>query len=218
MSTKERMSAHQILSELKVLDSRIRTAINETSFVLANKHSNEKINGVPIKEVVENMKSMRQKANDFIKRKNAMKRALDSSNAVTKVTIAGTEYTVVEAIYMKNHGIEHLQYMLTQMRVQWNYAQNKISENSGDVLEKRAENYILSVIQAQPKDSKMSVDGDAMKALRKTYIENNTYDLIDPSNILKEIESLSDYIAEFASEVDAALSVSNAITMIEFEY
>ena len=64
----------------------------------------------------------------------------------------------------------------------------------------------------------MSVDSEAMKALRKTYIENNTYDLVDPMDIAKIIEALDAEINEFNAEVDAALSVSNALTVIEFTY
>ena len=41
----------------------------------------------------------------------------------------------------------------------------------------------------------MSVDSEAMKALRKTYIENNKYDLIDPldvASIMEKLESIYD--------------------------
>lgn len=64
----------------------------------------------------------------------------------------------------------------------------------------------------------MSVDSDAMKTLRQTYIDNNTYDLVDPMNIAKVMEKLDAEINEFNAEVDAALSCSNALTVIEFEY
>ena len=57
-----------------------------------------------------------------------------------------------------------------------------------------------------------------MKALRKDYITNNTYDLIDPIGVTKVMENLLDEINEFETEVDATLSVSNAVTVIEFEY
>ena len=83
---------------------------------------------------------------------------------------------------------------------------------------KKAEQYVLSVIQAQPKESKCTVDDDSMKTLRAEYIKNNTYDLIDPIGVAKVMESLTDEIDAFNVEIDAALSVSNAITTIEFEY
>ena len=64
----------------------------------------------------------------------------------------------------------------------------------------------------------MTVDSEAMKTLRKTYIENNTYDLVDPLDVTQIMETLDAEINEFNAEVDAALSVSNALTVIEFEY
>ena len=125
---------------------------------------------------------------------------------------------MAEAIDMKNHSMEFRASLLRMASYNYDSAQNELNKNSGESLEKRAEQYVLSVIQAQPKDSKMSVDSEAMKALRKTYLENNAYDLIDPLNIVKVIEDLRNQIDEFAAEVDAALSVSNALTVVEFEY
>lgn len=216
--TKQTMTVHKALAELKVIDDRINKAISAGTYVIANKHSNEKIGGKTINEFRENMKSSHQKVIDLINRRNAIKRAVVLSNAVTKVKVGDNEYTVAEAIEMKNHGMEFKDHYLNMLTYQNNNAQNEINRNSGDAIEKRAEQYILSVIQAQPKESKMSVDSEAMKALRKTYIENNTYDLIDPLNVVKLIEELSNEIDEFNTEVDAALSTSNALTVIEIEY
>ena len=216
--TKQTMTIHKALAELKVIDDRINKAIGDGVYVIANKHSNEKIGGKTINEFRENMKSSHQKVTDLINRRNAIKRAVVLSNAVTKIKVGNNEYTVAEAIEMKNHGMELKKGYLNMLTYQNNNAQNEINRNSGDAIEKRAEQYILSVIQAQPKESKMSVDSEAMKALRKTYIENNTYDLIDPLNVAKLIEELSNEIDEFNTEVDAALSTSNALTVIEIEY
>lgn len=216
--TKQAMTIHKALAELKVIDDRIDKAIASGTYVIANKHSNEKIEGKTINEFRENMKSSHQKVIDLINRRNAIKRAVVLSNAITKVKVGDNEYTVAEAIEMKNHGMELKSRYLTALTYQNNTAQNEINRNSGESIEKKAEQYILSIIQAQPKESKMSVDSEAMKALRKTYIENNTYDLIDPLNVIKLIESLSNEIDEFNTEVDAALSVSNALTVIEIEY
>ena len=64
----------------------------------------------------------------------------------------------------------------------------------------------------------MGVDSDAMKVIRQTYIENNKYDMLDPLGVAKIIEALDAEINEFNTEVDAALSCSNALTVIEFTY
>lgn len=216
--TQEKMTIHRALAELKTMDDRITKAIDDVTYVVAVKHSAEKINGVPVAEFKENIKSGYQKVQSLMARRDAMKRAVVMSNANTKVTVAGKEYTVAEAIEMHNHGMEYKKYLRNKLVSQQRTAQANMDANSGEALEKKAEQYVLSVISAQPKDSKMSVDGEAMKALRKTYIENNTYDLIDPIGVTKVMENLLDEINEFETEVDAALSCSNATTVIEFEY
>lgn len=214
----EKMTIHKALAELKTMDDRINKAIRSASYVLAVKHSAEKINGVKVSNFKEQMRSGYQKVTDLIKRRDAMKRAVVLSNATTKVKIGDNEYTVAEAIEMKNHGMEFRSALLRQMNSDYIAAQNDLARNGGEALEKKSEQYVLAVIAAQPKDSKMSADSDVMKGLRQTYIENNTYDLVDPLDITKVMETLDAEINEFNAEVDAALSVSNALTVIEFEY
>ena len=216
--TNEKMTVHKALAELKTMDDRISKAMRETCYVLAVKHSAEKINGVSVADFKAQMKSGYQKVTDLIARRDAMKRAVVLSNATTEVQIGGSKYTVAEAIEMKNHGVEFKRALLSCMTAARNTAHNELARNGGEALEQRAEQYVLSVIAAQPKDAKMSVDSEAMKSLRKTYIENNIYDLLDPLDVNKVMAALDADINEFEAEVDAALSVSNALTVIEFEY
>lgn len=219
MSTKKKITVHQALAELKTIDNRITKKINEGTYVCSNKHSNEKINGMTIKQFMDDMKASYQSVEDLIRYRNAMKRAVVLSNATTKVNIDGWgEFSVAEIIDMKNHGMEHYTMLLYALNRQNGIAASEIARNSGEAIEKRAEQHILAVIQAQPKDSKMSVDSDAMKSLRAEYIKNNTYDLLDPINVKEIMKELEDKIDKFKTDADAALSVSNALTTIEFEY
>lgn len=216
--TNEKMTIHKALAELKVMDSRINSAINGVTYTMAVKHSAEKINGMTIADIKDNIKSGYQKVKDLMARRDAMKRAVVLSNATTKVVVGDKEYTVAEAIEMKNHGMEFKKLLRQRIVTDYQKAYVELDRNSGEALEKKAEQYVLSVIQAQPKESKMGVDSEAMQALRKQYIENNAYDMIDPLGVVKLVEELMDEITEFETEVDAALSVSNATTVVEFEY
>lgn len=216
--TQEKMTVHAALAELKTMDGRIEKAIQGSYFVTAVKKSTEKINGVKVAEFKNKMKSDYQKVDDLIKRRNAIKRAVVLSNATTIVTIGDKQFTVAEAIEMKNHGIEFKRNLLDEISIQYEAAQNNIARNSGEALEKRAEKYITDIINAQPKDSKMSVDTEAMKNLRATYLDNNSFELIDPLGVTDVIERLDNEINDFLVKVDSALSVSNALTIIEIEY
>lgn len=212
--TTERMSIHKALAEIKVLDNRIIDAITDGTYCVANKHSNDKIKGVTIDEYKKVMQGYYDKANDLISRNNAIKKAVTLSNAVTKVKINGVEYTVAEAIWMKNHGIEFKEEMRDILKRQYNKAQAEIIAHNGDDLDKRAEQYVIGLYGS--KEGK--IDTEAFEKTKKEFIKANQYDLVDPISILEKIEQLEEEISKFKSEVDATLSESNAVTEIEITY
>lgn len=213
MATVEKMTIHKALCELKILDSRINNAISSARFCLANKHSNEKVNGVTVEEYQEIMKASYNKASDLIRRREAIKRAVVLSNAKTIVKIGGKEYTVAEAIEMNNHGIDLKLQLKNAMKKQYDSAMTAIiSKNS--VVDDKATEYVVGLFGQ--KESKTA--NEEYEKARKSYIEANTMELIDPVNILEKIEALEVEIADFTTEVDSALSVSNALTEITVEY
>lgn len=214
MATIEKMSVHKALAELKVIEDRIEKAIDDGVFCIANKHSNDKIKGVPVADYVKVMQGGYDKATDLINRRNAIKRAVVLSNAVTKVTIDGVEYTVAEAIEMKNHGIEWHRCLLTKLQTQYKKAQAEILKQNGDDLEKRAEQYVIGIYGS--KEGKVNTDD--FEKTKKAFLESQSYELVDPIKILDKINALEEKIAAFTADVDAILSVSNAITEIEVEY
>lgn len=210
---KESMNIHQALSELKVLGSRIDKTIRETDYCVANKHSNAKISGVSIQQFEEIIKSNSQKVNDLVNRASVIKRAVVLSNATTMVTIAGQEYTVAEAIEINNHGIDLKESVLKKMQSDYRKANLIITKENGDSLTERANAHVIALFGSSEK----SKNEECEKA-QKTFIEQNSYDLVDPLNILKKIEELEAEIDQFTSEVDSVLSTSNALTIIEIEY
>lgn len=212
--TTETMTIHRGLSELKILDSRTMTAINGGVFCLPNKRSNEKLNGIPVEEYKKVMVGSYDKATDLIKRREAIKRAIVLSNACTKVEIGGAEYTVAEAIEMKNHGVEFKKQLLNIMKKQYRDAQAKILTQNGKDLEDRTEKYIVGLFGSGEKKTAT----EEIEKAKKAFIAANEYELVDPLGILAKIETLEEEISNFMAEVDGALSTSNAVTQITIEY
>ena len=212
--TTETMTIHRALSELKVLDNRINSTINEGTYCVANKHSNDKIKGVPVTEYIKVMQGDYDKANDLILRRNAIKRATVLSNAVTKVKVGTDEYTIAEAIEMKNHGMDFKIKLLETLKQQYKKAQADILKQNGDNLEQRAEQYVVGIYGNG--DGKTNPEN--YESTKKAFLLGNTYELIDPIKILDKINSLEEEISAFTSEIDSALSTSNAITQIEITY
>jgi len=211
---KETMTIHKALSELKTLDSRIEAAIADCEFAIANKHSNEKIHGVSVADYIKDAKEKYQSARTLINRRNAIKRAVTKSNATTMVTIGGKEYTVAEAIYMKTSGMYYMSSLANRMERDYAQAKTKADMNNGDVLDTRCDEYIKSLYGA----SDLKNMSDEIRKVREAFITSQTMEIIDPVNAMAEARKLHEEVDAFMSDVDAALSVSNALTNIEVEY
>lgn len=209
----EKMTVHKALAELKTLDDRINTAIGESVFVRANRHNNTKIFGKTIEEFKADSAASLMSATALINRRNAMKRAVVLSNAVTKVEIGGVEYTVAEAIQMNNHGMENLVDLRNCLREQYSSVKRMVESENGDKLVKACENYIQATFGTKEK-----INNPDIEMAQKVYMTNNTYDIVTGLDIEEVIKELTDRIDAFKAEVDSALSVSNALTVIEFDY
>lgn len=209
----EKMTVHKALAELKTLDDRINSEITGSVFVRANRHNNMKIFGKTIPDFMADTESSYQSVKALINRRNAMKRAVVLSNAVTKVEIGGVEYTVAEAIEMNNHGMENLVELRNCLREQYSSVKRMVESENGDKLVKACENYIQATFGTKEK-----VNNPDIETAQKVYMTNNTYDIVTGFDIEKTIKELTDRIDAFKAEVDSALSVSNALTVIEFDY
>ena len=209
----EKMTVHKALAELKTLDDRINSEITGSVFVRANRHNNMKIFGKTIPDFMADTESSYQSVKALINRRNAMKRAVVLSNAITKVNIGGVEYTVAEAIEMNNHGMENLVDLRDYLREQYSSVKRMVESENGDKLVKACENYIQATFGTKEK-----INNPDIEMAQKVYMTNNTYDIVTGLDIEEVIKELTDRIDAFKAEVDSALSVSNALTVIEFDY
>ena len=212
--TTETMNVHQALAELKMMDKRIVAATREPEWVVTNKHSNTKINGVEVNDWIEDTKSKYKKVLDLIRRRDAIKRAVVNSNAVTKITVAGKEYTVAEAIDRKNNGVEYQKNLVTRMNHDYVMAKSNADRANGAELERRADEHVR--IMVGNSDMK-GATAEAVR-LRNEFILAQTTDIIDPIGVVAEMDKMNEEINSFLMNVDAALSVSNALTVITVEY
>ena len=212
--TTEKMTIHKALCELKTLESRITKNISESIFCFANKHSNAKVGGQNISDYCDEIKSGYQRISDLIKRRDALKRAVVLSNASTHVMIAGSDYTVAEAIEMKNNGIPLMRTLLNKLEKDSRASRREADNNNGEYLEHRADEYIKSLYG----NTDMKNASEEVKKVRADFIAAQTFEIIDPIDVKAKMEALDEKINGFMVEVDSALSVSNALTEITIEY
>lgn len=211
---KETMTIHKALSELKLLDARINDKTEMLEVVVANKHSNSKIHGVSIDEFCKNAKEAYQSLRTLINRRNAIKRAVTKSNAITTVQIGGKTYTVAEAIDMKGVGISYLGAIIGKLNSQYATASRRADAENSDRLNDRADEYIKTLYG----NSDLKNMGDEIRKQRDAFVAAQTVEIVDPISASAEANKLQKEVDEFFSDVDSALSVSNALTTVEVEY
>ena len=210
---KEKMTVHKALSELKVLDDRIEKAIRSVSYTKAKKASATKVDGQDISEWEESVKSTYNKVIDLIERRNALKKAVVLSNATTTVMIGNKEYTVAEAIEMKNHGQTYYSLLSETIAESYNMSVSRVNHENEIEMDSRVEKFLSSMFSNKERSESSEVN-----KVREDFIKANSYELCDPISAKAKVTMLNDNVNSFMTEVDSALSVSNAITEIEIEY
>lgn len=214
MANKETLTVHKALCELKILDSRIAKAINACQFVGIKKTVARVVGSKSVDAFKADEIANYNSAIDLIKRYNAIKRAVTLSNATTEVTIGGEKYTVAEAIAMKNHGMTHKAMLRNRISSALIDAERSI-KFSNEQAETKADDHIQKNFGT--KDAAKLPD---LIEERQRYLASISVEMVDPleGGVKRILENLEKEISDFSVEVDAALSVSNAVTTIDIEY
>lgn len=213
MATTEKMSVTRALAELKMMDKRISSAIDQLqpldimigstkpTFISARDLTNEQ-------QVSDRIKSAMQSLDGMMKRRAAINAAIVQSNAVTQVTIAGGTFTVAEVIKMKDY-VQTKRTLSTRLKATLNAYLREMDKNN-----KKVEDEIARRMTAiLSRDSEGSAD--ERKMVEDAVQRQLSPKLIDPLQISDMIQKLDAEVDEFETNVDYVLSEINAKTDIE---
>lgn len=150
-----------------------------------------------------------QSLTDMLNTRDALKAAIIQSNAVTKITIGGKEVTVAQAIEQKR-SIVLRQNLLAKVKSQVNLGNallvKRTAEFEGGLSVK------LDTLLGRDRATK----GEDVEGITKPLRERGEPSLLDPVGMVAYSEKLDTEIDDFLTEVDFALSESNARTEVEF--
>lgn len=207
----KQITIHAALAEIKKLKQRIEKGTRNAVFIGNMKKSADTVNGYAynkqeFKTIVEaNYKSL----NDLIKNLNEYKSKVTLSNAVTDLEVGKETMTVAEAIFRKEY-IEYEKILLRKMKSQY---ENVVSSTT--MKNEKVENDLNDQVTVLVgKDTKAK---DNLVSFMEQYRNTNSWENIDPLDLKAKIDELEDRIFDFETNVDAALSVSNATTTITVE-
>lgn len=201
----QRMSITQALPELKLLEKRIDKVMQTIEGWCKVSHNGAPIDKDKHKKETE---AQLQSFTDLSKRRDAIKRAIILSNAVTKVKIGSWAGTVAEAIEYKS-SIRIRREFLESMK---NSLQSKREEF--ERMKAQVDGRLERLLQSElGKDVK--TNPETITALTNSFRENNKVELVDPLDLAAKVATLEEELDAFETNVDWVLSESNGKTTIE---
>ena len=126
------------------------------------------------------------------------------------MTIADKKMTVAEAIERKS-SIGYEEALLRKLKLDYT-AMTTALDNRNREVNNKLDSLLETLVGSDKK-----VDADEQKRTADAYIERNGYFLVDPLNLQNVIDTLENNITAFKANVDVALSVSNARTVITID-
>ncbi len=137
---------------------------------------------------------------DLMQQRNKLKTALIVSNATTMVTIAGETMTRADAITRKTTLLPNLISLRDKLKSEYANALNRVET---------ANKQIRTTLENSTEKGK-NVEAE------KAFYELRELKLCDPLDIQKKLDDLNELIDKFTTDVDEALTVSNATTTVTF--
>lgn len=205
----EKMTIHRALSELKLIDAKIEKQIAEIVPV-GIYQKGKLISGYMMEsEFSAAAQSRFDSVNALILRKTAIKSAIVQANGVTKVTVAGKQMTIADAINFKAV-VKFQKALVEKLKAGHRAALAELNKHNANV-----ELNVQKILEVTFGKDNVKADPKDMEAVRKPYIEANEFHLFDPIKIATTVEKMEKEVSEFEAEVDAVLSEINAVTIIE---
>lgn len=207
--SKQKVSIHRALAELKLIDAKVTKQIEElTPTGLYQKES--LINNYIPKEAFEaHAVSKFDSITALIKRKQAIKSAIVKANGETKVNVCNVEMTIAEAInYKQIIGLKRA--LIVKLASQMKTVLTDM-EKKNTIVEQNLQRILEATFGKDGvANGKNDVDGVSVP-----YKAANEFKIFDPLDAQNKAQAMSAEIAEFESEIDAVLSEINATTSIE---
>jgi len=208
----------EALAKLKLYDKKIKKQLlgfrnkeQVIDYVVGNDHKC-KLSGKEINELKADAQAGIQKIQALMKNRNTLKAAIAQANAVTKITVNGKEYTIVQAIERKQ-GIENEKMLLDALEEQVAEVQNDVAR-----INSRAQEKANQIIEAQVGSDAKNKKTDEIESLYDLVYNKNRALIVDPIDLENLIEAMRDEIESFEQNVDVALSIANAKTEIEVDF
>lgn len=206
----QKITLHRALAEVKLIDSKINKKIKGLEAVVL---SNPKTTKERKDEFEKSLRADTDSIEALINRSHKLRTEINKANALTTFQVAGETYTIAEAIIMRRN-LDANQNFINTLAAQYSHAKEGEDRNNVDV-ESTGVKLGEALARGEGNSSTRSKMSEEVQATIDAYVAANRWTVFDPLNIPNFVKERQDKIDSFLMEVDAALSVVNATTVIE---
>ena len=207
------MTMLEALNKKKQLEERLNAFPSNNPYVTYISELQLSKRSLKVDEIEATLRSNFMSKQHLIKNIAEIKSKINESNAITKITVAGKEYTIADAI-ARHRAIETEKKFWAECYKQYNATIMKIEELNYDVADPEKVNRNISTLISG--FSKMTTE--QIDDLKELYIKENTFKIIDPNNLKNIIEDWKNEIDNFEALLHGAMIESNVKTTITCEF
>ena len=210
-----KMSITRALAELKTLDDRIARAIQAGGFIQVSKGKDAKrtlLRGATsVVEAERMIQGNLDYVDQLIRNRREIKSKIILANVMNRVTLAGEEMSVAEAIEMKN---QLPVYSSLLKRFQEEYAE---ANRQVDVSNQKLMDTIEAAVSAAFGTSDRKIDQSTYDTIANSRKAEGEAALVDPGKLLNRINNLQKKVDDLSTEINFVLSEINSRTEIEVD-
>lgn len=208
------MNIQEALAKKKILENRLSELKGQKLlYVTAATEVATTVNGYKREDIENKLKSNFDSMRHLISNLRELKCAINMSNATTKITVAGKEYTVADAIARYN-SISSERLFLSKCIAQYTTVTSQIEDTNALVSEpERIAAHVGEILGSESKKNE-----SIYNAVVEDYKKNNILYIIDPNNLEEVLLKWKDELDQFEADIHTALITSNIQTQITVEF
>lgn len=213
------MTMQEALAKKKILESDITKRLSsgiygKSTFVSYTTDTAVTINGVESNEYIKQMKSSFDSLKHLINNLTKLKIAINKSNAITTITVAGKEYTVADAI-ARYRALDIEKGFYNTCVNQYNNVIQNVQKTNDNVNDKdNISRYMSNMLVSESAKKNEQL----YNTMLEDYKKNNLVHIVDPNNLKDALDPWANELNSFESEIHTALVTSNINTTIEVEF
>ena len=206
------MTLYEALAKKKIIEDRVYKMKNCRLVDIKKKYEDTSVSGIPVEEVKRSIQAGYDSTVALIDNLRNIKAAINEANAKIKITVAGKEYTIADAI-ARQRMLSIEEDMYNRMINNLNVMKADINRQNDSRLSPEAiSDYVSKIVGDSKKDATL------IDKLTEDYRKKYEVELYDPLNTEELATKKLKEISDFREQIHYVLTQANCTNTVTVEF